>query len=339
MGAPVTPEQGIVERRDWRVRLERDYGDTSARLQTAYQRFVNQARPGLNDLNNRIAQIYQATGEIRREDVRGLPVFQRLVNLIEIELNDFAVVARNLSGDLAEQGIVIGIDAAQNLTLAEAGTLAPQFGTAFVRPAPEALARLIQFADSGVFREKWNKFGANAGQQFADALLTGIAQGKNPRYIARLTSNWLGVPYSWTDNAARTMHLYSYRYANHLTYAANERIIEGWYWIAALDTRTCISCWNQHGTLHGLDETLNDHHKGRCGPSPKLRNIERTVVSGRDRFDQLGETDQRAIFRNNKLYDAWRDGRVVWDDLTVSYQDDLYGEMLRQPTAISLGIR
>jgi hypothetical protein len=42
-------------------------------------------------------------------------------------------------------------------------------------------------------------------------------------------------------------------------------VLRGWEWLAAMDERTCPSCWAQHGTIHTLDEPgPNDHPQGRC---------------------------------------------------------------------------
>jgi hypothetical protein len=337
MGAPITPEQAVASRRDWRVLLEREYSATAGRLQAAYTRTVKQLEPLAKGLDQRLIEIYEATGKIGPSDVRGMPQYARLLARIEIEMKDFAVITRAETDALASRAVLLGGDTAQSMTLAEAGNSAGLVRAAWLRPNPEALERLVGFVDSDVFRAKWLKFGEAAAQQFGDTLLAGMAMGKNPRAVARLVRAWLGVPYNWAENSSRTAMIWSFRLGNHATFAANGHIVEGWYWDAALDLRTCISCWNQHGTFHPNTEILNDHHRGRCAPRPKVFGVTPTFASGRQAFEALPDAQQRAIMGKG-LHTAWRDGRAKWDDMSRPYHDDLYGDMLRQPTLKALGI-
>lgn len=102
----------------------------------------------------------------------------------------------------------------------------------------------------------------------------------------------------------------------------------------------CMSCIAQDGTVHSLDETLDDHHMGRCCAEPITVSwaelgfdIEEPVDDrprARDWFAEQPEATQRAMFRNNKLYDAWRDGRVTWEQLSKETESDVWGRMLVQ---------
>ena len=125
---------------------------------------------------------------------------------------------------------------------------------------------------------------------------------------------------------------------NHATYRANERVLEGWIWSSARDTRTCISCWSQHGRVYRLDQVLRDHHQGRCAPIPLVRGSTRQWQTGEQLFDNLRPEQQQQIMGPG-LYDAWRRGDVQFNELSVPYYDDVYGEMLRRPTNRELGIR
>jgi hypothetical protein len=102
----------------------------------------------------------------------------------------------------------------------------------------------------------------------------------------------------------------------------------------------CMSCIAQDGTVHGLDETLDDHHQGRCVAVPitaswaelgfDIEEPEEDRASARDWFMEQDEATQRAMFRNNLLYDAWKDGRVTWEQLSKESESDVWGRMLVQ---------
>ena len=49
-------------------------------------------------------------------------------------------------------------------------------------------------------------------------------------------------------------------------------------------------------------------------------------------FGALMEDDQRKMFNNGKLYEAWKEGDVGWDHLSHVYDDAVWGDMRRQST-------
>ena len=334
----LTPEDLVLGRRDWRALLEREYAGTSARLQQAYTRTAAQLRPLAGEVNKQLADIYAATGRLTPADVRGIGQYARLLTRIEGELTDFAAIARNESTALAERMIGVGTQSAFDLTLGAAGNAAPAVQGAWLRPAPEALARLIGYVDGDPFRAKWASFGENAARNLGDLYLTGVAQGKGPRVIARLVNAWFGVQYAWAENSARTAQIWSYRAANHATFAANSAICAGWIWVSARGPRTCPSCWAQDGTFHPVTEILQDHHSGRCAPSPVVRGVPREVSLGRDAFAQLPDAQQRQIMGPGR-HDAWKRGDLSWDDMSEKYTDPIYGDMLRTASLKSAGVR
>lgn len=333
-----TVEDLVLGRRDWRVVLERDYAPTARRLQQAYARTAERLRPLAGELDAHLADIYAATGRLTPADVRGANQYARLLARVEGELNDFAAIARNDVADLAERAIGTGADAALDLTLGAAGDLAPAVQGAWVRPDPGALRRLIGYVEGDAFRGRWAAFGENAARNLGDLYLTGIAQGKNPRALARMARAWFGVPYAWAENSARTAQVWSYRTANHAAFAANDRIVEGWIWRSARGPRTCPSCWAQDGTVHPVTDVLNDHHSGRCVPVPIVRGVPYNTSQGRDVFAQLSEDEQRTIMGPG-LWDAWKRGDARWEDLSVRYSDPIYGDMLRTPSLKALGVQ
>lgn len=326
--------QQIIDRSDWRRQLAADYADTAARLQRAYGRILPNLQSAANGVNTRIIDWTNANPDdrISAADVQGFKQFQDLLKRVEIEMKDFAVLVRNEAGGLQDKAIVTGLDGALEMAVDTSGNLATIVQAMWNRPSPEALKTLIGYVDGDAFRQKASVFGEKAAQNIADVVLSGVAQGMNPRAIARLTSSWFDIPYSWAENSTRTVQLYSNRAANQASYMTNPDVLNGWIWIAALgDSRTCMSCISQHGSKHTLDEVLSDHHQGRCTPAPWVKGTTwpDIIVSGPNWFDAQPESYQRGQM-GGALFNAWKAGAMQWSDMSEPYEDDVYGIMLRE---------
>ena len=113
--------------------------------------------------------------------------------------------------------------------------------------------------------------------------------------------------------------------------------MEGWIWWADLAGDPCMSCIAEHGTEHGLDETLNDHYNGRCGMLPKLKGEPVGVAGemGEAWFSGLDEAKQRELMGESR-WDAWRGGKFYFSDLSTVEHDDVYGDMRTEAALESL---
>jgi len=126
----------------------------------------------------------------------------------------------------------------------------------------------------------------------------------------------------------RTSLLYSYREATRLNYSANG--VTQWQWLAQLDDRVCMSCVVMHGTIHSIDETLNDHHNGRCAMIPIVDGellVEENA--GQTWFNGLGQTQQKAMMGKGR-YEAWKAGNFELPAISTFYDDAVYGQMRRE---------
>ena len=135
------------------------------------------------------------------------------------------------------------------------------------------------------------------------------------------------------------MGIWSARTAQHATYRANSNVVREWMWWAALDPRTCLACIGQHGSIHSLDETLNDHHQGRCTALPVVVGTTwaETVITGPQWFAALPEArryEQDGAPR--EMITELANGRLSFADVTGSYQDSVYGEMIRQKSLVAV---
>jgi len=101
-----------------------------------------------------------------------------------------------------------------------------------------------------------------------DALTRGLALGLGPEVIRRLIQQMMGMVLTRALRIARTEMLRAYREAARRNYQANSDVVKGWIWHSALNERTCAACWAMHGTVHRLEERLDDHVGGRCTAVP-----------------------------------------------------------------------
>jgi hypothetical protein len=321
----------IIARGAWRQQLVTDYEQTARRLQVAYGRSLPRLQNAADALYVRLNGYVEANGENPTVDrVRGWKQYQDLADRVRAEMSDFSRLLENEARVLQENSVQTGIDAAQEMALSTSGSARAVIEAAWLQPDPAAIARTVGYVGGEPFQQAYRGFGENSAQQLGDALLAGIAQGRNPRATANLISSWLVLPLSWADNIARTTQLYSYRTASHATYIANSRILDGWMWWAALDPRTCISCISQHGTVFGFDKSLSDHHRGRCVEVPIVRGATwpQGVQTGAQWFDGLDDGSQREIM-GHAMLDAYRNQAVGWGDFSKPYSNPIFGEMTR----------
>ena len=219
------------------------------------------------------------------------------------------------------------------------------------------------------------KASAKGAQEAQDALIQGIALGKNPRAIASEIRDALGKTLNQALTIARTEMLRAQRITSQETYRANPDVVKGWIWSAALDERTCASCYVMHGTEHPNSEKFASHPSCRCTCVPQtytyaelgarygidlsaadkawptfeelakkynmsakqIEMITRRQMTGEDAFKSLSDTEQRNILGPSK-YAAWKDGKFEFSALSVKTYSADWGDGRRVPTLDELGI-
>jgi hypothetical protein len=127
----------------------------------------------------------------------------------------------------------------------------------------------------------------------------------------------------------RTAQLWTYRESTRLNYINNSNVVDGWIWFAQLDGRVCLSCANQHGRQYPLTSVLNDHHNGRCAQLPSIPEFPVQVDRGETWFNNLAENEQRSRM-GNAMYEAYQNNEFRFEDLSKTYESNVYGEMLQQ---------
>jgi SPP1 gp7 family putative phage head morphogenesis protein len=163
-------------------------------------------------------------------------------------------------------------------------------------------------------------------------LIRGVAAGSNPRETARrIITRTERYGFNGGLNRAlviaRTETLDAHREAARVGRMAHTDVLGGWTWLAKLDTRTCPSCWAQHGTVHPVEKTgPDDHQQGRCTAIPTTRSwadlgidVEEPpslLPSREDAFEQLTGEQQLQILGPGR-YSAYVNGTFPMDDWSV----------------------
>ncbi len=190
----------------------------------------------------------------------------------------------------------------------------------------EALQDLVGFTQDGSpLRSLLDKLGPAASESMRKVLIAGVALGQNPREIARLARAALGGNLARALAISRTEVLRAYREAGQRLAQANGDIIVGWRWLAAKQARTCVACLAMDGTVHGMDERLDDHPNGRCSRTWITRGAVTTPFeTGQEWFDKQPEDVQRKVL-GNAGYQAYQDLRIDLRDMVGRRSSQAWG--------------
>jgi SPP1 gp7 family putative phage head morphogenesis protein len=179
----------------------------------------------------------------------------------------------------------------------------------------------------------------DAVDRMTTQMINAMALGYNPRKTAEMMKDGLAAGLNKALVIARTEQLRAYREATYQNYNANQDIVKGWVWHSACDDRTCAACWAMHGTVHALDERLDDHVCGRCAMVPVtktwaemgyagLAEPNTDKRSGEEIFGTLDEERQRSILGAGR-FDLWQSGDIEFRSMAKFTDDDVWGRSLR----------
>ena len=165
----------------------------------------------------------------------------------------------------------------------------------------------------------------------------------NPRVTARALRTAFAGGMSQALRITRTETLRSYRDSARASYAANPRLVRGYRRHSAHDSRVCVACLLLDGVLYASESDGEWHPNDRCYLSPELVSWqelgivgvpeEPLEVSGRERFLELAEPEQRAIVRNDRQYELLRSGQIGLGDLIQRRVHPDFGASLTQASA------
>jgi len=326
------PDPLLTTVEQYRAALAAREAQAFGRLVDAYRRAYSRVATALDALLLQIGDNPPTRGQLVR-----MERYKSLVRQIADELQGFQSLTVNEVELAAELGVQLGVKDARNL-LSVAVIGDGRIAAGFNALHAEAVKELLGFlSPEGKLYQRLRLIAPNTASLVSDAIVSGVTLGFNPRKTASIVRDAFGNGLTDALRQVRTVQLYSYREANRATYIANSDVVSGWIWHAEMGSRTCMSCVAQHGTIHPLSETLNDHWNGRCAMVPLVRGFEPVINEGDGRqwFEQQSEARQREMMGPGK-YDAWKAGKFDFSQLTTQTDDRVYGTMRIEQTLQAL---
>lgn len=301
-----------------------------AARETAELRRLVEAYQGVHMAAQREAELLaaaiQAAGPgVTQTQVMRMRQYQQLMATTQTELEQYRGYMEVELKRVSRESITAGESAARALTRLAAQQVGVDVG--LFRLNPLVIEELVGFLDPrGPLYKRLGGFPGATADQMSAAIIEGVGLGKNPRTIAAIITDTLGMGLTDSMRMMRTTQLWSYREANRASYLANSEVVANWIWYASLDELVCASCVAMHGTVHALSEPLNDHHNGRCAMIPMMVGAPNWIEPGTDWFESQGEAMQRAILGGSK-FEAWRAGDFAMADVSGVRINDVYGPM------------
>jgi hypothetical protein len=253
--------------------------------------------------------------------IKGLPEYKRLVRHAKTELDKFTIYTETVIGTAGLAGIALGIAHSRQLI----NTMA---GGSFKGIQPGVMPKLLEYLKTdGPLYDRLHALTGETVDNVVQQIITGVSTGKNPRFIAADIQDAFGRGLTDALRNVRTVQIKSYQDSARANYIATDGIVTGWVWMANLGGNPCASCIAQHGTIHDLEETLDDHYNGECAPLPYIPEFGNPIEqSGKDWFDGLSAEQQAEILGKDK-HAAYQDGKFEFSQLSKQGPNDIYGTM------------
>jgi len=179
----------------------------------------------------------------------------------------------------------------------------------------------MKVADGRYFsiNEIFNQFGASTAKRLADSVSSGYVEGKSTPEIAEDLASVIDQQRHNTMTLARTMTNHTAATARKISMEENKDVLDGYKWVATLDSRTSILC----GGLDGKEFTFSDQD----APMPPAHyNCRSTIVPMVKEEYTLG----RDIAETRASKDGPVDGKLTYEDWLKrqpeAFQDDILGK-------------
>jgi SPP1 gp7 family putative phage head morphogenesis protein len=257
-----------------------------------------------------------------------------LINQVLREIGKFADITGAIITDQQRQAVNQAMADSQRLLIVAAETSPETVSGEFNRINKSAVENMVGFlSDGSPPNSRLNRQGPFAASVFREELTDGVIQGRGSREIAREIKKRLykdgnipsGQLYSIL-RLVRTETLRAYRETFHQTYERNPDVLEGWYWLSALSSRTCRACIALHGTFHQLGERMASHIQCRCTQVPGVKGVDPGIQRGADWFDKQPASIQKEVLDKEGEYEAYKSGRLKLEDFVGLKRSAQWGD-------------
>jgi len=207
-----------------------------------------------------------------------------------------------------------------------------------------------------------DRINIESSQSASDALIEGMLLGYNPRKIAPMIRDTLGIQLNRALTISRTEVMRAQRTATEENYKANADVVKGWRWIAEVNG-ACPVCLAMHGKEFPLTERMSSHINCRCTSAPltmtweeigqqygldfsnvdkagpsfeeiakkykmsqeQIARYQSRNITGEAFFRTLSAEDQRRIIGPAKWL-AWKEGKFEFEKLSKPTHSAVWGE-------------
>jgi hypothetical protein len=260
------------------------------------------------------------------------PVVRALLADFETQMAANEALVNSAATAVQETGIQAGGVATRQLALPGFSDAQLQaLGVTWNVPDPEAVAQVVNYANSEAWRTMIAAYGDGAPQAVLNTALRGMVEGWGPTRTAReMRALVETMPRFQANTLMRTLQLTSFRDSQVAHRIANAGILAYQIRIAALDSSTCLACVALHGKRYPLDARIDDHFNGRCTSITVLRGQEPPdITSGEDWFNARTPQQQRDQM-GGAMFEAWQAGAVKLSDIPQTDSDPVFGGMIRE---------
>lgn len=306
----------------YRTQLLHHEAQAQASLNSAHAHTVAKIQPHLDKITKQIGDAQQSGQPVPLHWLYEQNRLKTTKALISGQIDQYGALAKGTTIGLKKKGVQLG----EQSGLAQLDATMPDSTPySFGVPSDQAIASIVGSTQKGSpLADLFDGFGPEAAQKVGQILISAISLGDNPRKIARDVEDALDISRSRALTIARTELLRAYKDAALQTFKSNSDVVEGWVWMAALDSSPppCAACVAMHGTVHDLSEDLNGHPNCRCTKSPRVKGSSFSPLLGSDWFDDQSEAVQRQILGSNAAYEAYNDGASLSDFVGVNHDKD-----------------
>ena len=189
--------------------------------------------------------------------------------LIENELKKFGDLAVDKISKQQLQAIEMSAEFARDLVVLEMGGLHDIPDRLRIHNLNvKQIAAMIGINQPGSpLSTLFNSVMVGGGEAAFDILSEAVTFGYNPRKVATMLKDSLGMTLTRSLTISRTEMMRAARVAAQEIYKGSE-VVNAWRWNANPDGLTCPTCMIMHGTEHPIEERMNSHPRCRCVPVP-----------------------------------------------------------------------
>lgn len=176
--------------------------------------------------------------------------------------------------------------------------------------------------------EGWRGIGKAERLRIDSIIRKGIAEGQTEGAIAdSVMKGAFGVTKNQAKGLVVTATTSVYAQADHEVYKANEKLIQGWQYVAVLDSRTTPLCSHRDGTIYPISDT--EHLP------PAHWHCRSTTVPIVKSYEDLGKLEGIAQIRKRN-FAALTPKEIAFYDGQTPLKESYSGWLSRQPQEVQL---